>query len=214
MSDQLPGFGKKRTFTLDGDEIVLDPANLRFTDPTLNQFFELVSGFCDYYGQKLADANRAVARAEQLYERLYIEKFKEFREGVNGESGKSEKTSELYAKAEAEVVQAKTAVHETTFKRDSVWNHLKAMNAAREDAHNRGHFLRKELEKLNMEVRGATYDMAHAEDTPGGPVNSVEETPAARPQGRPVQKRPWRGPPDEEMEELFQQAEAAKKKTL
>lgn len=149
----IPGFGKKRTVNIDGEDVVLDPSNLTFNDATLNQFFELVSGFIDYYGQKLADANRLVARSEANYERLYIEKFRQFREGVGGESGKSEKTSELYAKAEPEVVQAKQQLHENQYKRDSIWNHLKAMNAAREDAYNRGHFLRKEMDKLNADIR-------------------------------------------------------------
>jgi len=204
MSD-LPGFGEKRTFTLDGNEIVLDPANLKFSDPTLNQFFELVSGYCDYYGQKLADANRAVAKAEALFERLYIQKFREFREGVGGESGKSEKTSELYAKSEPEVVKAKAGVHEATFIRDSVWNHLKALNAAREDAHNRGHFLRKELDKLNMEVRATTYEMSHsAEEPQQGPTISepVQQRSGVQ------KKRSWPREDDPEMEALFQQAQA------
>jgi hypothetical protein len=218
----LPGFGQKRIVNLDGQDIVLDPANLRFSDPTLNQFFELVSGFCDYYGQKLADANRAVARAEQLYDRLYIEKFKVYRE-----EGKSEKTSELYAKAEAEVVKAKTAVHEVTHKRDSVWNHLKALNAAREDAHNRGHFLRKELDKINMEVRAGNETAAYEPPARQSPVSTRNDSPPASrfqtespeeiaevthskpqfPARRPVYRND-----DAEMDDLLEQAAAAKKK--
>ena len=225
----LPGFGQKRVITLDGENIILDPNNLKFSDPTLNQFFELVSGFCDYYGQKLADANRAVSRAEQLYDRLYIEKFRSFRE-----DNKSEKTSEFYAKAEAEVVKAKTAVHEVTHKRDSIWNHLKAMNAAREDAHNRGHFLRKELDKINMEVR-ATYE-TQAYEPPVRPapvvaqplVSSVAskfqiespDDPADLMQAAPPQRQPQssfrpyqpRRNDDDEMDELIAQAQKAKKK--
>lgn len=207
MSD-LPGFGDKRTFTLDGNEIVLDPANLKFSDPTLNQFFELVSGYCDYYGQKLADANRAVAKAEALFERLYIQKFREFREGVNGESGKSEKTSELYAKSEPEVVKAKAGVHEATFVRDSVWNHLKALNAAREDAHNRGHFLRKELEKLNMEVRSATYEMSQNDAAQNVESQGPAHNEPVQQRGGVQRKRTWPREDDPEMEALFQAAQA------
>lgn len=224
----LPGFGKKRIINLNGEDIVLDPANLRFSDPTLNQFFELVSGFCDYYGQKLADANRAVSLAEQLYDRLYIEKFKEFREGSGGEGGKSEKTSELYAKAEAEVVKAKMAVHETTHKRDSIWNHLKALNAAREDAHNRGHFLRKELDKINMEVRannetGAYESPARVTPLPANPSKLVVDSPSdvselmhATPTPAPQSsyRRPYqpRRNDDDEMDDLIEQANRAKRK--
>jgi hypothetical protein len=163
-----------------------------------------VSGYCDYYGQKLADANRAVAKAESLYERLYIQKFREFREGSGGEGGKSEKTSELYAKSEAEVVKAKAAVHEATYVRDSVWNHLKALNAAREDAHNRGHFLRKELDKLNMEVRSTTYDMSHQD------AASISDSQGPS-QNEPIQqrrKRTWSREQDSDMEALFQQVQA------
>lgn len=200
----LPGWGKVRTINVDGEEVVLDPQNLKFTDATLNQFFELVSGFCDYYGQKLADSSRAVAKAEQQFERLYIEKFKEFRE-----AGKSEKTSELYAKAEEEVVRAKSTVVDALYKRDSIQNHLKAMNAARDDAHNRGHFLRKELDKINMDVRNTTYEMSRSEDTPGVPdeVKAEEQLPAPRPT-----RQPYRGHRDDpDMEALFQQVEAKKR---
>ena len=183
----LPGFGKVRIITVEGEDVVLDPRNLRFTDATLNQFFELVSGFCDYYGQKLAEANRSVARCEQLFERFYIEKFRHFREN----EGKSEKTSELYSKAEDEVVRAKSAVHEMTFKRDSILNHLKALNAAREDAHNRGHFLRKELEKLNMDVRAFSNDVN--EVLPNQPPTAVAR----------IKSNSWQKS-DPEMESLFQ----------
>lgn len=145
---KLPGFNKPRTLNINGDDVVIDPANLRFNDATLNQFFEHVSGYVDYYGQKLADAKHATLRAEQIHERLYIEKFKQYRE-----EGKSEKTSELYAKAEPEVIRAKEIVVESKYKSDCLYSHLSALNHAREDAHNRGHFLRKEMDKLNMEVR-------------------------------------------------------------
>ncbi len=203
--EELPGFGKKRVINLGGDEVILDPQALKFSDPTLNQFFEVVSGYCDYYGQKLADANLSVARAEQLFERLYIEKFKEFREGSNGDSGKSEKTSELYAKAESEVVKAKTAVHETAHKRDSILNFLKALNAARDDAHNRGHFLRKEMDKLNMDVRGVTYEMSRTEDPPALTQDDKEDN-SSKPSRQPF-RRKWTPPEDPDMEALFQETQ-------
>lgn len=131
-----------------GDQTVeINSENLKFSDATLNSFFERISGITDNVGAALAEANRQYSLSEHRHKQEYIVKFKQFKE-----EGKSDKTSELYAEGDADVVLTKEAVINARYVRDRILAHLNALNNARDDAHNRGHMLRKELEKLNMTV--------------------------------------------------------------
>lgn len=134
-------------FTIGGQAVEINSEDLRFSDATLNTFFEKISSITDYVGAALAEANRQYSLSEHRYKQEYIRKFREFKE-----AGKSDKTSELYADAEADVVLFKEASINARYLRDRLLAHLNALNNARDDAHNRGHMLRKELEKLNMTV--------------------------------------------------------------
>jgi hypothetical protein len=46
----------------------------------------------------------------------------------------------------------KERVINAKYTKDRIYAHLNALNSAREDAHNRGHMLRKEMAKLNMDI--------------------------------------------------------------
>jgi hypothetical protein len=131
-----------------GDEVwELNTDNLMFSDGTLNQFFERVSGIIDYVGAGLAKANLWHSLLDHQCKQKYIEKFKEFKE-----DGKSDKTSELSAEGHTEVSDLRKKVIEARYAKDLLQSHLNALNSAREDAHNRGHMLRKEMDKLNMDI--------------------------------------------------------------
>jgi hypothetical protein len=78
---------------------------------------------------------------------LYIQKYREQKE-----QGKSDRTAELFAEGEASIVNLKRFVINCRYNKDRLYSHLQALNAAREDAHNRGHMLRKEMDKLNMDI--------------------------------------------------------------
>lgn len=121
--------------------------NLKFSDATLNQFFEKVSGIIDYVGAGLAKANYCHSMMEHRYKQRYIQKFKEFKE-----QAKSDKTAELSAEGDPEVDALRKLAIEAKYKKDLLYSHLQALNSAREDAHNRGHMLRKEMAKLNMDI--------------------------------------------------------------
>jgi hypothetical protein len=125
----------------------IDSENLKFSDATLNQFFERVSGMIDYVGAGLAKANMWHSSLEHTYKQRYIQKFKEFKE-----QGKSDKTAELSAEGDEEVSSLKLRCIEARYHKDLLYSHLQALNSAREDAHNRGHMLRKEMAKLNMDI--------------------------------------------------------------
>jgi hypothetical protein len=134
-------------FVIGEQKFVLDPQNLKFTDGTLNKFFENVSGIIDYIGVAHAEANRQYTLLEHSYKQKYIEKFKEFKE-----AGKSDKTSELYAEGDIEVSALRERIINAKYTKDRIYAHLSALNSAREDAHNRGHMLRKEMDKLNADI--------------------------------------------------------------
>jgi hypothetical protein len=122
--------------------------DLKFTDATLNQFFEKVSGIIDYVGAGHAKAMFWASKLDHEHKQKFIEKFKEFKN-----EGKSDKNAELCAEGEAEVSAIKLQYLQAKYVKDRLYAHLSALNNAREDAHNRGHMLRKELDKLNMEIR-------------------------------------------------------------
>ncbi len=136
------------TFRIGEQNFEIDSDNLKFSDATLNSFFEKISGITDYVGSALAEATRQHSLLEARYKQDYIAKFKHFKE-----DGKSDKTSELYAEGDPDVALIKEAVINAKYVKDRIFAHLNALNNARDDAHNRGHMLRKEMDKLDMEVR-------------------------------------------------------------
>lgn len=135
-----------------GEEIwELNPNDLKFSDATLNSFFERISGVIDYIGAGLAKATMHHSLLEHKCKQTFIQKFREFKE-----AGKSDKTAELSAEGEAEVSALKKLAIEAKYHRDLLYSHLQALNSAREDGHNRGHMLRKEMQKLNMDIMSPT----------------------------------------------------------
>lgn len=135
---------------LGDQEWTIDPHDLNFTDATLNTFFEKVSGIIDYVGSGHALAMKLNAIAELEYKKKYIEKFKDQKD-----QGKSDKTAELSAEGDPICVNLKRETIESRYKKDRLYAHLSALNASREDAHNRGHMLRKEMDKLNIDIERA-----------------------------------------------------------
>jgi len=131
----------------------IDNKNLKFSDATLNQFFERISGIIDYVGAGHAKAMFWASKLDHEHKQKFIEKFKEFKD-----QGKSDKNAELCAEGDGDVSAVKQEFMKAKYTKDRLYAHLSALNSAREDAHNRGHMLRKELDKLNMDIRqGSSY---------------------------------------------------------
>ena len=131
----------------------IDSNNLRFSDATLNQFFENISGVIDYVGAGHAKSMYWTSKLDYDHKQKFIEKFKQFKD-----EGKSDKNAELSAEGDPEVAVIKQEFMKAKYVKDRLYAHLSALNRAREDAHNRGHMLRKELDKLNMDIRqGSNY---------------------------------------------------------
>lgn len=153
---------EKRSIMLLSEEVVIDPADLLFDDRTLNQFFERVSGRIDYIGRCHADAQCITLKKEQEYKQLFLAKFKFYRIGTDGGTKLAEKTAEMLAKADVDVQKAESVWINARHNKDLLHAHLQALNAARGDASQRGHFIRKEMDKLHRDIYEPSNDDINA----------------------------------------------------
>jgi hypothetical protein len=136
-----------REIKLGEKTVLLDPKNLEFSEHSLSDYMEHESGWVDYYGAMLSDAEYLQARAELAYDVLYSERFKEHKE-----NGCSDKLAECSAKADHDVEEAKKVFLAAKHKVRLLQQHLRAWDRAHENAQSRGHFLRKEMDKLNKDI--------------------------------------------------------------
>jgi len=137
------------TIQFQDTEWKIDTGDLTFTDATLNQFFEKVGAIIDYIGAAHANAMRYHNVCELSYRHRYIEKFKHHKD-----AGRSDKTAELYAEGDPECIELKNLIIQAKYNKDRLYAHLQALNSSREDAHQRGHMLRKEMDKLHGDIKG------------------------------------------------------------
>ena len=128
---------------LGNEEVKLDPTLLRFDEMTLSHYLETEGGYYDYYGQRLADAEYLMTKYELEYDVIYSEKFKESKE-----NGCSDKLAEAYSKADSEVEAAKNMFLAAKHNVRLLQQHLRAWDKNHDNAMSRGHFLRKEMDKL------------------------------------------------------------------
>lgn len=138
---------------LGGKEVKLDPKKLNFNEHTLSEYMETEAGWYDYFGARVADAEYLMQRLELEHDVKYSERFKE-----NKDQGCSDKLAEANAKADPDVEEAKKSVLASRHKVKLLQQHLRAWDRAHENAQSRGHFLRKEMDKLNKDIFGPKAD--------------------------------------------------------
>jgi hypothetical protein len=138
-----------KVIRLGDKEVKLDPANMKFNEITLNDYMEKEAGWYDYFGSMLAEAEYLMQRIELEHDTLYSERFKEHKE-----QGCSDKLAEANAKADPDVEKAKLDYLASKHKVRLLQQHLRAWDRAHENAQSRGHFLRKEIDKLNKDIYG------------------------------------------------------------
>lgn len=136
-----------------GKEVKLDPKKLEFNEHNLSDYMETEAGWYDYFGARLADAEWLLQRVEFEYDVLYSERFKEHKE-----NGCTEKLAEASAKSDLDVGEAKKVVLAAKHKVKLLQQHLRAWDRSHENAQSRGHFLRKEMDKLNKDIYGPKVD--------------------------------------------------------
>lgn len=150
-----------RKVTVYGQEVMLDTNKLAFSEGTLSEYLETEGGWIDYFGAKLAEAEKQLAEAdmeveheEDEYERIYSKTFAMIKDTEGG----SDKLTEGKTKTEASVITARKKVLELKSKAIEckyivrlLQQHLRAWDKNHENAQNRGNTLRKELERLHKD---------------------------------------------------------------
>lgn len=138
---------EKTEITVAGRTVILDPDRMKFNEVTLSDYMADEYAWIDYFGKQLEYATKELAIAEGRYEALYNQRFVE---------AKDEGGSDNYAKAKAasdsDVVKAYEHKVERKFVVGLLKAHLRAWDKNHENAQNRGHTLRKEMDKLNRDI--------------------------------------------------------------
>ena len=151
----------KRSVIVNGQEVVLDTSKLAFSEGTLSEYLEKEGGWIDYFGAKLADAERQFAemeleveKEEDEYDRVYAKVFTTLKDTDGG----SDKKVEGLTKVELVVIAARNKVMELKVKSIELKHnvrllqqHLRAWDKNHENGQNRGNTLRKEFERLNKD---------------------------------------------------------------
>ena len=141
-------------------EVILDPDNMKFNEFTLSEYMDKEYAWIDYYGKQLELANKELAIAELNYETKYNEMYIAQKD-LGG--------SDTYCKAKAQSHAECVSMYEKVIDRRSAVGflkmYLKAWDKNHDNAQNRGHTLRKELDKLNKDIYEQKDDgLCNAED--------------------------------------------------
>jgi len=162
----------KRSVMVNNQEVILDTNRLYFSEGTLSEYLEKEGGWIDFFGAKLAEAERQfsemeleVEREEDEYDRTYSKVFSVLKTTEGG----SDKLVEGQTKIEMTVIAARNKVLALKAKSiDLKYNvrllqqHLRAWDKNHENGQNRGNTLRKELERLNKDK--FTYEESRIDD--------------------------------------------------
>lgn len=139
---------KKETIVVSGEQVQLDPANLRFSETNLTEYIKVEGGWYDSFGAYLAKAEKALQMKEAEHDNLYNLKFYIYKE-----EGGSDKLAEARAKIDSDVKEARASAIEAKYLVSRIKNHLRAWDKNHDNAQSLGHQLRKELGILHNEIR-------------------------------------------------------------
>jgi len=153
------------TITVGSDEIVLDPRRLEFNETNLSQYMMQEAGWYNYFGQRLADLEAILDMTDLEYDRRYNDRFV-----INKEAGGSDNFVKAKTEAEPELVELQKKL--TAIKRNvtKLKLHLKAWDKNHENAQSVGHTLRREMDKLNVDIRSSNSNWMNDSQT----LNSVD----------------------------------------
>lgn len=144
---------RKEVLNVGGEEVVLDPANLKFNENTLTEYIKTEAGWYDNFGGYLARAEKLLQYCESEYDNLYNLRFYEFKD-----QGGSDKLAEARAKTDSDVQEARKLAIEAKHLVSRLKNHLRAWDRSHDNAQSMGHMLRKQMEQLNLDIRSAYND--------------------------------------------------------
>lgn len=141
---------KGKTIEIAGQDVHLNPELLLFNEANLSEWLEKCAVWYNYYGERLAEAEAAEKDADLKHEVKYSEVFRRYKE-----EGNSDKLSDAYAKSQVEVEILKQKALDARLNVKYLQQYLRAWDKAHDAAQNRGHTIRKEMDKLggNLEKR-------------------------------------------------------------
>jgi hypothetical protein len=109
-------------------------------------------GWYDYYGAMLSLAERHLALLDAKHEKLYGERFAEFKD-----QGGSDKLAEARTKADYDVSSLKEQMADSKCKVTRLKQHLRAYDKAHDNAQSMGHMQRKAVDKLNATIMAQVH---------------------------------------------------------
>jgi len=130
-----------------GREVILDPANMRYNELTLPDYMNKEYGWIDYLGKQLEYAQKEVLLADIDADALYSLKFIEAKD-----AGNSDNYAKAFATANVDVVAAKKKIAERKEVVGHIRAHLQAWYKNHDNAQNRGHTMRAEMKSLNRDI--------------------------------------------------------------
>lgn len=153
-----------------GHEVTVNPENLRFDEDTLSKYIQTEAGFYDNFGAYLAMAERNLQNKEMAHEKIYCERFVEVKD-----DGGSDKLAENKSKCDPDVCKLKDEIIDARYIVNRLKNHLKAWDKNHDNAQSMGHMLRKQMDKLNMDIMGGSNSFQHHPFS-GLDVESIKKT--------------------------------------
>lgn len=137
----------KQEFNVGSDVVKLDPTNMEFNETNLTTYLQKEGGYYNNFGAHLATAEFILQRREADYDALYGEKFKTYKD-----EGGSDKFVEARTDSDTDIVEAKAKIVNARYKVRLLQQHLRAWDKNHENAQSLGHYLRKEMDKLNSDI--------------------------------------------------------------
>lgn len=134
---------EKTVVKVKGRDVILDPGNMRFNEVTLSDYMSHEYGWIDYLGKQLEYANKEYLDSEIDFEAVYSKSYITAKE-----EGKAEGFAKAIALADPLVVAARKLVADRKETVGLIKAHLKAWDKNHDNAQNRGHTLRKEMDIL------------------------------------------------------------------
>ena len=151
---------EKVTIKVNGKDLVLDPDNMKFNEFTLSEYMDKEYAWIDYFGKQLELANKELSMAELAHETKFNEVYI-----LAKDAGGSDPYSKAKAQSHPDVVELHKYVIERKEAVGLLKQHLRAWDKNHDNAQNRGHTLRKELDKLNRDIyEGREPNTCTAED--------------------------------------------------
>lgn len=138
---------EKITVNVLGKDVILDPNNMHYNENSLGEFMSKEYAWVDYFGKQLEFAQKEAMLADIEAEAIYSKKFM-----LSKDDGNSDNYAKAFALSDNDVIEAKKRHIERKEVVGHIKRHLTAWDKNHDNAQNRGHTLRKEMDVLSRDI--------------------------------------------------------------